>query len=181
MTKFLKVRLNKWLQDEDQVEPAAAHIRLVLKASCKQLPHFVVAAFLKTVGNAWCTASRFGESAKCPFGCKEPAGSKVAHLMGCPVLHATAAKLLHRTWKGWPKEGGVASSLCASCNDAGMNASIVQVCWHDLVLQAFNARRTGSNTSVLNLVKARIRAICRQHPPAKALLRAAFGGEIAAA
>ena len=181
ISKFFRTRLTKWLADESQVEPAAAHIRQVLREACKQLPCYVVAAYLKTVGNAWCTASRFGESAKCPLGCGMAAGSKAQHLLNCPELKAVATKLLHNSWKGWPVQGGIESALCCSCHEFGIRANIVQVCWHDLALQAFNARRKGSTSSVLSLIKGRIRAICRSHPPAKALLRAAFRGEMIAA
>ena len=58
--KFFVSRLGKHIEEENDARVAAERVIRLLKAASKQLPQFVLAVFLKSVGT-WCTAARFGD------------------------------------------------------------------------------------------------------------------------
>ena len=167
-------RMSTWF-DAESSEGIATTLQQLLGAQGRLLPGFVMAAFIKTITNSWTTSARFGGSSPCPFGCGVPDGSNMRRVFACPSLHSAAATLL-RGWRGWPTEGGIREAFALTLPAGGAKASIT-IIWHDIVLQAFHARKHGSTAPLEESLKGRVKAICRHSPACKNMLRAAYRGE----
>ena len=140
----------------------------------KKLPSFAMAAYLKTVVNAWPTSARFGDHVPCPFCRDAAAGSKMEHLLTCPAVQAAAAGLL-KEWHDWPVQGGFKESLGLHLRPTAATVSVL-ILWHDIVLQSYLAYKHGVRHELPTVIKGRIRAIARHSSHAKGILLAAYRG-----
>ena len=153
----------------------APKIQQHMCAQSGKLPNFVLVAFLKSITNSWTTRRRFGANGPCPF-CQCNDGSDIKHLLSCKEVHEVSAKFL-KQWNRWPAQGGIQDSIGLQLNP-GSEVVAIQMLWHDILLQAFHAKRHGSNAPLYSIFAARIRVICRSSPSSKRLLREAFRGQV---
>ena len=94
---FLGRRLSWWLADAEsgavhfEVRPLALLVIEGMKVGCRRFPLHVMAAFLKSLANAWVTDWRIGAaSSPCPYACGDADGSRTRRLLICPALQAAA-------------------------------------------------------------------------------------------
>ena len=159
-------RLSKWHTHEN-AQAAASRVVQLMKAQAKHVPSFVLAAYLKTVTNAWATKARFGSRAPCPLGCGKDDGSRVEHIMECPGFHA-CAKPYFKHWHGWPTAGTFLESLALHMGHDSTKAAAMMI-WHDVAHQVyFVLKHCGGRPHTH--VQARVRAIARHHKGAKDIL-----------
>ena len=166
-------RLRKWLSHEGADEACSRFVK-IMNAQAKIVPRFVLAAFLKTVTNAWSTKGRYGAKTPCMFGCGLEGGSRVEHVMECQILHECAG-LYCKNWQGWPTSGTFIDSMAINTPPESTRASIMLI-WHDIAHQIYFGMKHSGGTPMAH-TKTRIRAISRHHPRARALLLQCYRGE----
>ena len=96
---FIGRRLQWWMM-EDITSPChfdlgALSLQVIdyMRAACnKVLPMHIVAAFLKSLANAWITGWRIGSTSDhCPYGCGHTSGDNIRLLLCCPSLQAAVS------------------------------------------------------------------------------------------
>ena len=166
---FLVTRISKWLPVEIGLPEATARMLKFVALGFKHLPAFVVLAFVRSLANAHCTATRFGNKHICRFGCSHPNGDRLSHLLVCPSLLPVVVRYFPHGSSSWPLQSTLHNALLlqADCDDTTVLTTMV---WHDVIVQSHNALRNSSQASLSSLVKTRVRALCRQCPAIRAIL-----------
>ena len=165
---------SKCCNDSPNPLDVASHVQQMFRAQSRRLPGFVAMSFLKTVCNAWTTSSRFGSCSLCPFGCDDPNGSDLSHLVQCGSMRE-AAKTFLKHWERWPLSGNIMMSFASDCDPSSGIAAVTMI-WHDILLHVFHSRKHGNASPIIELMGSRIKFICRNSQLCKMILRKAYRG-----
>lgn len=163
---FLQQRLRWWLRgqgaDDDSVDYdlLVSTVVSTCRAAAKLLPLHVVAAYLKTVANAWITSSRLGGAPlPCFLKCEGAAHDSITHTLFCPCLRAAAQPYMPTGYAQWPMSNSLQEMLCV--DGAPTAVRINRVIWIEVAMHCSNVLRRQSY-DIKGLVKARVRALCRE-------------------
>ena len=132
------------------------------------LPSHVVAAFLKSWGNAWVTSTRMGGAPKpCPF-CGQDDGDSIQHMVACPTFFAAAMPYMPAGYSQWPAQASTEQMLGVDSPSTATMA--VRMVWHDVLMHSSNTIRRHP-LPLQKVVVARVRALCRESNVLKRLLK----------
>lgn len=131
-------------------------------------PVEVLSACLRSLCNAWCTASRFGNPpAHCPFGCGSARGDRQSHLLACPVfLHWLD---LHLYCSTSPPDVSVAGYIRRL--GAPFPVCMLSAISLDIAIWAADRVRRGSTLAPRILFAARLKELVLRHVECKNALR----------
>ena len=134
----------------------------------KSVPQYIVLTFIRSWCNGWCTASRMGQRADCPF-CGLDGGHDLLQFTSCQNLRdAIVAMVPQPMVCQWPAREGIHSWL-------GIGESAAALCTlcllHDLVHCSMLDAKHGTNQSSLrSILMARRRQVIRRAPMLQAFL-----------
>ena len=162
----------------DRLHQQAGDIIRACTAGCKVLPCHVVAAYVKSLANAWVTSSRMGGTTKaCVFGCGCATGDGIKHLLTCPALFSAAAPYMPAGHDSWPSAPALRQMLLL--DNPTSTTAIVRMIWHDVAMYSSNLLRRRP-ADLQQVVTARVRALCRESSVLKCIMkeyRRPSGGE----
>ena len=148
-----------------------------MKEACRQLPPHVACSFLRSLANSWTTSSRMSGSPNCCLFCRHQNGDSIRHMMACPVIIDALKPFFPRDYDDWPIKQCTPQALCL---DEADTATIqCRMVWHDVILHCFHTFKHASrHLCAEGLIRARIRAICREsHFVRRLLVKAKRGSD----
>ena len=137
---FITLRLTTWFGDE--AADATPNVLANIRRLCGIAPDRIAFSVFRGICNGWCTSRRFQQTTIACRLCGAEARDDFRHYIDCGAVHAFVdTHVAHRFWPG----GAEASTRRAMLADPiGSEGLLVPAAILDVVLQAVNAARAGS-------------------------------------